>query len=247
MGDTEVPILKGVTLDISEGEFVAIVGESGSGKSTFLNILGGLMSCDKGEMMINNHHIEQMSENGLALFRRDNMGFIFQTYNLLPQLSALENIEMPLIFSGVSKRERRTRAKEMLERVGLGDRMDHKPAELSGGQQQRVSIARALINNPKLLIADEPTTALDTTIQRQVIDLFKTIIAKKDMTIIRIPNMTLIAAACPALGTVPVKATSLINIDMDCVALPGPPPVIIYGCPNTLDEAIIVISMVYSN
>jgi len=184
MGDTEVPILKGVTLDISEGEFVAIVGESGSGKSTFLNILGGLMSCDKGEMMINNHHIEQMSENGLALFRRDNMGFIFQTYNLLPQLSALENIEMPLIFSGVSKRERRTRAKEMLERVGLGDRMNHKPAELSGGQQQRVSIARALINNPKVILADEPTGNLDSKTTIEILNLLKELNETYNMTFV---------------------------------------------------------------
>lgn len=182
MGNTNVNILKGISLNVDAGEFVAIVGESGSGKSTLLNILGGLMACDNGEIIINDNHIEKLTENELALFRRNNLGFIFQTYNLLPQLSALENVEMPLIFSGISKNERRTRAKEMLERVGLADRMAHKPAELSGGQQQRVSIARALINNPKVILADEPTGNLDSKTSIEILNLLKELNQTYNMT-----------------------------------------------------------------
>lgn len=173
IGQAIVDILKGVDLSVNEGEFVAIIGESGSGKSTFLNIMGGLMSCDHGEVIINKSHIEELSENGLALFRRENMGFIFQTYNLMPQLTALENVEMPLIFSGVSKKKRISIATEMLERVGLGERMNHKPSELSGGQQQRVSIARALVNNPKVILADEPTGNLDSKTTIEILNLLK--------------------------------------------------------------------------
>ena len=182
MGNTKVNILKGISLNVDAGEFVAIVGESGSGKSTLLNILGGIMACDNGEIIINDNHIEKLTENELALFRRNNLGFIFQTYNLLPQLSALENVEMPLIFSGISKNERRTRAKEMLERVGLADRMEHKPAELSGGQQQRVSIARALINNPKVILADEPTGNLDSKTSIEILNLLKELNQTYNMT-----------------------------------------------------------------
>jgi len=182
MGNAKVNILKGISLNVDAGEFVAIVGESGSGKSTLLNILGGLMACDNGEIIISDNHIEKLTENELALFRRNNLGFIFQTYNLLPQLSALENVEMPLIFSGISKNERRTRAKEMLERVGLADRMEHKPAELSGGQQQRVSIARALINNPKVILADEPTGNLDSKTSIEILNLLKELNQTYNMT-----------------------------------------------------------------
>ncbi|EOT2959153.1 ABC transporter ATP-binding protein [Clostridium perfringens] len=173
VGDTSVEILKGISLEINKGEFTAIIGESGSGKSTFLNILGGIMPCDEGEIVIDEHHIEGLNENELALFRRKNMGFIFQSYNLMPQLTALENVEMPLIFSGISKKERIERAKSMLEKVGLADRMNHKPSELSGGQQQRVSIARALINNPSVILADEPTGNLDSKTTIEILDLLK--------------------------------------------------------------------------
>lgn len=184
LGNTNVDILKGITLSVEQGEFVAIIGESGSGKSTFLNVLSGIMPCDEGEMIINEYHIEDLDENGLALFRRKNLGFIFQSYNLLAQLTALENVEMPLIFAGVPKKERVKRATEMLERVGLTDRMNHLPSELSGGQQQRVSIARALVNNPSVILADEPTGNLDSKTSIEILDLLKNLNKKYKMTFV---------------------------------------------------------------
>ena len=184
VGNEKVEILKGITLDIKEGEFVAIIGESGSGKSTFLNILGGLMPCECGEITINENRIDKLNENKLALFRRHNVGFIFQAYNLMPQLSAIENVEMPLIFSGVSKNKRRKRALDMLKKVGLEDRVNHKPSELSGGQQQRVSIARALMNNPKVILADEPTGNLDSKTSVEILDLLKELNEKYKTTFV---------------------------------------------------------------
>ena len=184
VGNEKVDILKGITLDIKEGEFVAIIGESGSGKSTFLNILGGLMPCECGEITINENRIDKLNENKLALFRRHNVGFIFQAYNLMPQLSAIENVEMPLIFSGVSKNKRRKRALDMLKKVGLEDRVNHKPSELSGGQQQRVSIARALMNNPKVILADEPTGNLDSKTSVEILELLKELNEKYKTTFV---------------------------------------------------------------
>lgn len=173
IGKETVDILQGISLKVERGEFVAIVGESGSGKSTFLNVLSGIMPTDYGEMIIAGEHLETMNENELALFRRGHLGFIFQSYNLLPQLSALENVEMPLIFAGVAKAERRNRARAMLEKVGLGERIEHLPSELSGGQQQRVAIARALVNNPKVILADEPTGNLDSKTSIEILELLK--------------------------------------------------------------------------
>lgn len=184
VGNEKVEILKGITLDVKEGEFVAIIGESGSGKSTFLNILGGLMPCECGEITINENRIDKLNENKLALFRRHNVGFIFQAYNLMPQLSAIENVEMPLIFSGVSKNKRRKRALDMLKKVGLEDRVNHKPSELSGGQQQRVSIARALMNNPKVILADEPTGNLDSKTSVEILELLKELNEKYKTTFV---------------------------------------------------------------
>ena len=184
VGNEKVEILKGITLDIKEGEFVAIIGESGSGKSTFLNILGGLMPCECGEITINENRIDKLNENKLALFRRHNVGFIFQAYNLMPQLSAIENVEMPLIFSGVSKNKRRKRALDMLKKVGLEDRVNHKPSELSGGQQQRVSIARALMNNTKVILADEPTGNLDSKTSVEILELLKELNEKYKTTFV---------------------------------------------------------------
>ena len=184
VGNEKVEILKGITLDIKEGEFVAIIGESGSGKSTFLNILGGLMPCECGEITINENRIDKLNENKLALFRRHNVGFIFQAYNLMPQLSAIENVEMPLIFSVVSKNKRRKRSLDMLKKVGLEDRVNHKPSELSGGQQQRVSIARALMNNPKVILADEPTGNLDSKTSVEILELLKELNEKYKTTFV---------------------------------------------------------------
>lgn len=183
-GKEIVEILKGITLEIATGEFVAIVGESGSGKSTFLNVLSGIMPADQGEMVIAGEHLEQMNENELALFRRGHLGFIFQSYNLLPQLSAVENVEMPLIFAGVPKAERRERAKAMLSKVGLGDRFEHLPSELSGGQQQRVAIARALVNNPQVILADEPTGNLDSKTSVEILQLLKQLNRDEGMTFV---------------------------------------------------------------
>lgn len=184
MGKVKVEVLKGVTLDIEKGEFAAIIGESGSGKSTLLNILGGLMPFDKGEVFISNTKLHNLDENQRALFRRKSIGFIFQSYNLLPQLTALENVEMPLIFTGVPKVERRKKAITILEHVGLKDRMEHKPWELSGGQQQRVSIARALVNNPSIILADEPTGNLDSKTSVEILDLLKGLNESLNMTFV---------------------------------------------------------------
>lgn len=172
-GAKEVTALGGINLIIRQGEFVGIMGPSGSGKTTLLNILSGIDKSTSGQVSISNRDISKMKKDELALFRRKNMGFIFQSYNLMPQLTALENVEMPLIFSGISKKERIERAKSMLEKVGLADRMNHKPSELSGGQQQRVSIARALINNPSVILADEPTGNLDSKTTIEILDLLK--------------------------------------------------------------------------
>lgn len=169
----EVNILNNVSININEGDFVALIGESGSGKSTLLNIMGGLMPPSSGEVTIANEKVTGLSENELALFRRRHMGFVFQSYNLIPQLTALENVELPLIFSGINKKERKDKALKMLEKVGLGERVYHKPSELSGGQQQRVSIARALVNNPKIILADEPTGNLDSKNGLEVLEMLK--------------------------------------------------------------------------
>jgi putative ABC transport system ATP-binding protein len=186
MGKISIDILKGISLNIEDGEFAAIIGESGSGKSTLLNIMGGLMPLTSGEITMCGEKIDKLSENQLALFRRKHLGFVFQSYNLMPQLTALENVEMPLIFSGISKKKRKTIAAEYLEKVGLKDRLTHKPGELSGGQQQRVSIARALVNNPDIVLADEPTGNLDSKNSVEVMEVLKELntISKKTFIIV---------------------------------------------------------------
>lgn len=173
LGKLEVNILKGISLEVEKGEFVAIVGESGSGKSTLLNIIGGLMPPTSGNIKVKEKKIDGLTENQLALFRRNNIGFVFQSYNLLPQLTALENVERPLIFNGTPKKERKKIAMEMIKKVGLADRANHKPSELSGGQQQRVSIARALVNNPEIVLADEPTGNLDSKTSTEILEILK--------------------------------------------------------------------------
>ncbi|MCL1796464.1 MAG: ABC transporter ATP-binding protein, partial [Clostridia bacterium] len=173
MGGEAQQVLKGIDLEIAEGDFVAVLGPSGSGKSTLMNIIGCLDTPTEGEYFLRGRRIGNMSEKELARVRSREIGFIFQSFQLLPRMDALHNVELPLIYAGMSGRERIRRAQEMLSRVGLDDRMHHRPNQLSGGQQQRVAIARALSTNPTLLLADEPTGALDQATGKQVLTLFR--------------------------------------------------------------------------
>ena len=172
-GKIIVPALRDVTLHVQEGEYVAIMGPSGSGKSTLMNIIGCLDEPTRGTFELNGKNVLGLSENEIADERLNNIGFVFQTFQLLPKQTALENVSLPLVYARVSKKERRQRAAKALERVGLGERMDFLPTQLSGGQKQRVAIARAMVNNPKILLADEPTGALDSKSSIQVLELFQ--------------------------------------------------------------------------
>ncbi len=171
-GRMEVAALKGIDLTIGDNEYVSIVGPSGSGKSTLMNLIGCLDTPTSGTYMLSGDNVAVLDRNQLADVRNKRIGFVFQSFNLLPYATALENVALPLLFAGVSDKKRNERAKEMLERVGLGDRMDHKPTELSGGQMQRVAIARALANNPAIILADEPTGNLDSASGHAIADLF---------------------------------------------------------------------------
>lgn len=175
LADEDVPVLRGINLEIRKGEYLSVLGPSGSGKSTLMNIIGCLDTPTSGEYVLHGLTIEDLDERELAHIRSQEIGFIFQNSELLSKLDALKNVELPLIYAGIRPRERRRRAEEMLERVGLSDRMHHRPNQLSGGQQQRVAIARALVTNPSLLLADEPTGALDQKTGRQIMDLFQAI------------------------------------------------------------------------
>ncbi|MEE1195458.1 MAG: ABC transporter ATP-binding protein [Lachnospiraceae bacterium] len=172
-GKMVVPVLKDVSFTMEEGEYVAIMGPSGSGKTTLMNIIGCLDTATSGTFLLDGEDISKCSENERSDIRLGKIGFVFQNFQLLPRQTALENVELPLTYANVPKKERRERARTALERVGLGDRLDFKPTQLSGGQKQRVAIARALVNNPKILLADEPTGALDTKSGEQVMELFK--------------------------------------------------------------------------
>ena len=172
-GKIQVEALRGIDLDISKGEFVAIVGPSGSGKSTLMNLIGCLDTPTSGVYRLSGHLVAGMRKDELATIRNRRVGFIFQNFNLLPQISAYENVEMPLLFGGVPRRERRRRIEALMERVGLADRMDHKPTELSGGQMQRVAVARALAMEPDILLADEPTGNLDSSSGGDIMELFQ--------------------------------------------------------------------------
>lgn len=184
MGDEKIVALNDISLSIAKEEFVCLLGTSGSGKSTLLNMMAGLEKPTKGQIIIGKHHVEKMNEKQLAQFRQLNIGFVFQSYNLIPTLSALENVSLGLTFRGISRKVRDKMAKEMLKAVGLGNRLNHKPSEMSGGQQQRVSIARAFVGKPKIVFADEPTGNLDTKTTIEVMDLITGMAKENQQTLI---------------------------------------------------------------
>jgi len=184
MGTTEVNALRSITLDIFRNEYVALMGPSGSGKSTLMNMIGCLDTPTSGKYWLNGTDVSQMHDSELAEVRNKEIGFVFQTFNLLPRLSALDNVALPLTYAGLSRTERQERAAEVLESVGLGDRMHHNPNELSGGQRQRVAVARALVNRPSIILADEPTGNLDTKTSLEIMGLFEQIQAAGNTVII---------------------------------------------------------------
>ena len=193
MGGETIHALRGVSLEIRRNEYVAIMGPSGSGKSTLMNMIGCLDSPTAGEYWLNGHRVSELSDDALARIRNKEIGFVFQTFNLLPRASALHNVELPLVYAGVGSRERHDMASDALRRVGLGDRMLHKPNELSGGQRQRVAIARALVNQPSILLADEPTGNLDSTTSTEIMSLFETLYGE-GQTIVLVTHESDIAA-----------------------------------------------------
>ncbi|MDU8885501.1 ABC transporter ATP-binding protein [Yeosuana sp. MJ-SS3] len=193
LGQETVHVLKGIDLDIERGEYVAIMGPSGSGKSTLMNILGCLDTPTAGSYILNGKDVSKMSDDELADIRNTEIGFVFQTFNLLPRTTALDNVALPMIYAGVSKSDRIKRAQEVLANVGLSDRMDHKPNQLSGGQRQRVAVGRALINKPSIILADEPTGNLDSKTSLEIMELFDDI-HKSGNTVIMVTHEEDIAA-----------------------------------------------------
>ena len=184
----QLDILKNIDITIKEGEFVSIVGASGSGKSTLMNIIGALDRPTSGTYILSGTNVGEKTDNGLSEVRNKKIGFVFQTYNLIPRSSALKNVELPMLYYGMGKQERKERAEKLLELVGMKDRMSHQPNELSGGQKQRVAIARALANDPSIILADEPTGALDSTTGRLVMDLFHKVHEQEGKTIVFITH-----------------------------------------------------------
>ncbi len=191
--ENEIEVLKGIDLDVYKGEFVSIVGASGSGKSTLMNIIGALDRASEGSYVLDGVDIGSANDNSLSAIRNKKIGFVFQTYNLIPRTNALKNVERPMLYAGTPGGERTQRAKELLEMVGMGERMKHNPDELSGGQKQRVAIARAMANRPAILLADEPTGALDSHTGRLIMDIFHRLNREQGMTIVLITHSTELA------------------------------------------------------
>ena len=213
MGENVVNALDNVNLKIKEHEFVSIIGPSGSGKSTLMNMLGCLDVPTKGEYVLDGKPIKKMADNDLAKIRNDKIGFVFQGFNLLPKLTALENVELPLIYQGVKPKERKIRAQKALESVGLGERVNHKPSELSGGQQQRVAIARALVTNPPIILGDEPTGNLDTKSGKEIMEIFQKLY-EEGHTIILITHDNKVAAQAHRIITIQDgKLTEVENLE----------------------------------
>ena len=193
MGPNQVRALQSVSLDIQKNEYVALMGPSGSGKSTLMNLLGCLDSPSSGSYMLNGKNVANMMDEELAVIRNKEIGFVFQTFNLLPRLTALENVALPLVYAGFTRNSRMQKASDILKAVGLGDRMDHRPNELSGGQRQRVAVARALVNNPSIILADEPTGNLDSKTSHEIMELFQEI-HRQGNTVILVTHEADIAA-----------------------------------------------------
>ena len=198
----ELQILNGIDLQVKEGEFVAIVGESGSGKSTLMNIIGVLDRPTEGSYNLDGVDVEKLKDRDLSDIRNQKIGFVFQTFNLIPRTNALRNVELPMLYAGVPMGQRNRRAKELLEMVGMQERMDHQPNELSGGQKQRIAIARAMANDPAILLADEPTGALDSKTGRLVMDIFHDLHQKQGKTIVLITHSKELAAETQRIVTI---------------------------------------------
>ena len=188
LGQEKVRALNGVDFVINRGEFCSIVGTSGSGKSTMLNMLAGLEKPTKGEIIVGGEHLEKMNENQLVKFRREHIGFIFQSYNLLPTLNAIENVALPLTFQGMNKKARTKRASELLDMVGLSTHKKHKPTQMSGGQQQRVGMARALVVQPEIIFADEPTGNLDSVTSEEMMELMRRVVYERNQTLVMVTH-----------------------------------------------------------
>ena len=214
--ESEIEILHGIDLKIYEGEFVAIVGESGSGKSTLMNIIGVLDKQTKGEYYLDGIYIKNANEAEMNVIRNKKIGFVFQNFNLIGRTSALKNVELPMLYAGVPAEERTKRAKELLSKVGMASRANHMPNELSGGQKQRVAIARSLVNNPSIILADEPTGALDSETSAMVMDIFNDLNKNQGKTIILITHSKEIAEQCPRIVT--IKDGKIINDSKEVVS-----------------------------